>query len=220
MIRSLQNVALTIPDMQEGARFYDAMGLEKHADGEHLVYRCAGRGQDQVRLVPGEKKGIALVTWGTRAGEIDKLAAALDRAGIPMALSPAGVESNGLWFRDPDGILVNIIVADPAPQTRPAAELNNPGMAYARLARRGAPNRHIDTRPRKLGHILKFSTDINRDAKFYTEVLGMKLSDRIGDELALFLRCGGDSDHHTLAMASSEAPGLHHMSCRPCEKFV
>ena len=79
-------------------------------------------------------------------------------------------------------------------------------------ARRGAPDRNVDTRPRKLGHILKFTTDINRDIEFYTTLMGMKLSDRIGDELAGFLRCGGDSDHHTLALASSEAPGLHHLS--------
>jgi len=212
MIRSLQYVALNCPDMTEGTRFYDAMGLEKHAEGGHTVYRCVGRAQDQVRLVPGEKKGIAWVSWGTRPGEIDALSRNLDKANVPMAAAPPGIENNGLWFRDPDGILVNIIVAEPAPQTRPAVELNNPGTQYARLARRGAPNRNIDTRPRKLGHILKFSTDINRDAMFYTEVLGMKLSDRIGDDLALFLRCGGDSDHHTLAMATSEASGLHHMS--------
>ena len=68
MIRSLQYVALTCPDMAEGKRFYDAMGLEGRAEGEHLVYRCAGRAQDQLRLVPGERKGIAWVTWGTRAG--------------------------------------------------------------------------------------------------------------------------------------------------------
>jgi catechol 2,3-dioxygenase-like lactoylglutathione lyase family enzyme len=212
MIRSLQYVALTCPDMEEGARFYDAMGLEKRTEGAHLVYRCAGRAQDQLRLVPGEKKGIALFFYETPTTEIDTLARNLDKANVPMANAPAGIENNGLWFRDPDGILVNIVVAEPQPQTRPGVELNNPGSEYVRLARRGAPDRNIDTRPRKLGHILKFSTDINRDAKFYTDVLGMKLSDRIGDELALFLRCGGDSDHHTLAMATSEAPGLHHMS--------
>ncbi len=212
MIRSLQYVALSVPDMAAGAKFYEDMGLEGRREGEAMVFRCAGRAQDQVRLVPGGKKGIAWVTWGTRAGEIEQLAKNLDKANVPMAVAPAGFENNGLWFRDPDGILVNIIVAEPAPQTRPGVEINNPGTSYARLARRGAPDRRIDTRPRKLGHILKFSTDINRDAKFYTEVLGMKLSDRIGDNLALFLRCGGDSDHHTLAMASSEAPGLHHMS--------
>ena len=71
---------------------------------------------------------------------------------------------------------------------------------------------HIEAIPRKLGNLLKFTTDINRDVRFYTEVPGMKLSERIGDHRAAFLRCGGDSDHHTLALASSAAPELHHLS--------
>jgi len=91
-------------------------------------------------------------------------------------------------------------------------EINNPGARYARIGRRGAPSRDIDARPRKLGHLLKFSTDVGRDVRFYTELLGMKLSDRIGEQEVAFLRCGGDSDHHTMALALSDAPGLHHLS--------
>ncbi len=212
MIRSLQYIALQVPDMQAGRTFYETMGLDGRDDGDQVVFRCAGRKQDQIRLVPGERKGIAWVTWGTRAQEIETIGANLDNAGIALAEAPVGFENNGIWVRDPDGILVNVVVADPAPQTRPGVEINNPGTDYVRLARRGAPHRNIDTRPRKLGHILKFTTDINRDIAFYTSLMGMKLSDRIGDELAAFLRCGGDSDHHTLALAQSDAPGLHHMS--------
>ncbi len=212
MIRSLQYAALAVPDMEVARRFFDTMGLERRDEDAHSIYRCAGRAQDQLRLVPAEKKGIAWLSFGTRAGEIDQIAANLENAGVALEAAPAGFDSNGLWFRDPDNILVNVMVADEAPQTRPGVAINNPGQPFARLAQRGAPHRHIDTRPRKLGHVLKFSTDINRDAKFYTGLLGMKLSDRIGEDLALFLRCGGDSDHHTLAMASSDRPGLHHMS--------
>ena len=99
-------------------------------------------------------------------------------------------------------------------QLRLAVEINNPGQTFVRLGRRGAPNRSVDSRPRKLGHLLKFTTDIDRDVRFYVDVLGVKLSDRIGDKLAAFLRCGGDSDHHTLALAlaTSPTPGLHHLS--------
>lgn len=212
MIRSLQYVALNVPDMDEAQRFFDTMGLEGRNENHHRIYRCAGRAQDQLRLVPAEKKGIAWIAWGTKTGEIDQLAKNLAGAGVALESAPAGVENNGLWFRDPDNILVNIQVADEAPQTRPGVEINNPGQPHGRPGRRGAPHRNIDTLPRRLGHVLKFSTDINRDAEFYTRVLGMKLSDRIGEDLALFLRCGGDSDHHTLAMASSDRPGLHHLS--------
>ena len=117
---------------------------------------------------------------------------------------------DGIWFRDIDGDLVNVRVADDAPQSRDPVAINNPG-GFQRLGARGAPDRKIDARPRRLGHILKFTLDVNRTIDFYTRVLGMKLSDRIGD-LAAFLRFGGDSDHHTLAIAQSEGTGLHHMS--------
>jgi catechol 2,3-dioxygenase-like lactoylglutathione lyase family enzyme len=212
MIRSLQYVALTVPDMEAGRKFYATMGLEERREGRHVVFRCPGREQDQVRLIPGAAKGLAWVCYGTRRDELAADARRLEGAGVALLDRPEGAPPDGLWFRDPDGILVNVKVADAAPQTRPAVEINNPGQPYVRLARRGAPSRKVDARPRKLGHMLKFSTDINRDARFYSTLLGMKLSDRIGDDLALFLRCAGDSDHHVLAIASSEAPGLHHLS--------
>lgn len=212
MIRSLRHVALTVPDLAEGRAFFTTMGLEEHRDGGDLVFRCPGRGQDQLRLVKGEKKGIAWVCWGTRADELPGLIARLEAAHVPLLAPPPGGGRAGVWFRDPDGVLVHLEAADPAPQQRPAVEINNPGEPFARLARRGAPHRAIESRPRALGHLLKFTTDIDRDIRFYTEVLGMKLSDRIGEKMAGFLRCGGDSDHHTLALATSEAPGLHHLS--------
>ena len=212
MIRSLQHVALCVPDLGAGRAFYTAMGLEPRDEGDQVVFRCAGRDQDQVRLVAGDNKTIAWVCWGTRAEEIDAMARRLEGAGVALASVPEGADPDGIWFRDPDGILVNVKVADEAPQVRPPVEINNPGQPYVRLARRGAPNRDIDARPRRLGHLLAFTTDIDRQVAFYTEILGMKLSDRIGDDVAAFLRCGGDSDHHTLALATSEAVGLHHLS--------
>jgi len=211
MIRSLQNVALTVPDIQAGRAFYTKMGLEARADGSHLVFRCPGRAQDQLRLIPGRTRSIAWIVWGTQEAEIRPLRERLARARRPLAPPPGDADPEGIWLRDPDGILLNIRAAEEAPQSRPPVAINNPGQPYMRLGKRGAPDRAIDARPRRLGHLLKFSTDIDRDARFYTEALGMKLSDRIGD-LALFLRGHGDSDHHLLAIATSTAPGLHHLS--------
>ena len=212
MIRSLQHVALTVPDIAAGKAFYSTMGLEARMAGEDVIFRCAGRAQDQLRLVPGDKKGLAWVCWGTREAELTHLWGRLRRAGLLLEDPPREALDEGLWFRDPDGVLLNLRAAEPAPQTRPPVEINNPGQQYSRLGRRGAPDRKVDARPRKLGHLLKFSTDVNRDVHFYTEMLGMKLSDRIGDKEVAFLRCAGDSDHHTLAIALSESPGLHHLS--------
>jgi catechol 2,3-dioxygenase-like lactoylglutathione lyase family enzyme len=211
MIRSLQHVALTVPDIEAGRAFYTKMGLEARSDGSHLVFRCPGRDQDQLRLIPGRTKSIAWICWGTQDAEFCLLRDSLAKARRPLAPPPADADPEGIWLRDPDGILLNVKAAAEASQSRLPVAINNPGQPYARLGRRGAPDRNIDARPRRLGHLLKFSTDIDRDARFYTELLGMRLSDRIGN-LALFLRGHGDSDHHTLAIATSEAPGLHHLS--------
>ena len=48
-------------------------------------------------------------------------------------------------------------------------------------------------RPRRLGHVGIFVKDLERSKKFYTEVVGLKVSDELPGR-AVFLRCG--NDHH------------------------
>jgi catechol 2,3-dioxygenase-like lactoylglutathione lyase family enzyme len=210
MLRSLQHAALTVPDLDVGRAFYEGMGLETVQLGDSLVFRCPGRAQNQVRLVEGKKKRLTHVSFGTTAAELPGLQRALEARGTKLIDSPYKAGGEGIWFRDPDGDLVNVVAAPDQPQSRPPVALNNAG-DFKRLGRRGAPNRDIEATPRRLGHVLKFSLDLQRAIDFYTGKLGMKLSDRIGN-LAAFLRFGGDSDHHTLALAQSQGTGLHHMS--------
>ena len=210
MLRSLQHAALTVPDLEVGRKFYTSMGMEAAALGNGLAFRCPGRDQDQVRLIEGGKKRLAYVSFGTTAPELPGLRRKLEQGGTKLVDAPVKVGGEGIWFRDLDGDLINLCAAPDKPQSRPAVAINNPG-DFKRLGKRGAPDRDIEAKPRRLGHVLKFSLDLQRTIDFYTGTLGMKLSDRIGD-MAAFLRFGGDSDHHTLAIAQSEAPGLHHMS--------
>ncbi|MBL8379568.1 MAG: VOC family protein [Burkholderiales bacterium] len=53
-------------------------------------------------------------------------------------------------------------------------------------------------KPRKLGHLVLAVRDIHKSVAFYTEVLGLTVSDWISDQMC-FLRAG--SDHHDLALA-------------------
>ena len=210
MLRSLQHAALTVPDLDVGRAFYEGMGLETAQLGDSLVFRCPGRAQDQIRLVEGKKKRFTHVSFGTSAAELRTLQRAIEKSGTKLIDAPYKAGGDGIWFRDPDGDLVNVVAAPDQPQSRPPVAINNAG-DFKRLGRRGAPNRDIEAKPRRLGHVLKFSLDLQRAIDFYTGTLGMKLSDRIGN-MAAFLRFGGDSDHHTLALAQSQGTGLHHMS--------
>jgi len=71
----------------------------------------------------------------------------------------------------------------------------------------------------KIGHVVLRVTDLERSARFYTEVLGMKISDVYSEELApdgmVFMRF--NTDHHGIALVGG-APGpgerheLHHFA--------
>jgi len=77
-------------------------------------------------------------------------------------------------------------------------------------------------RPRRLGHVVLNVRDLAASVKFYTEIVGLEVSDYIEDQMA-FLRCG--HDHHDLALAQIDSkaalagntyspgrPGLEHFS--------
>jgi catechol-2,3-dioxygenase len=63
--------------------------------------------------------------------------------------------------------------------------------------------------PLKLGHVAHRVDDVQKVVKFYTEVLGFRVSDWIGDFFA-FLRCG--PDHHTVNFVHDAKPQLHHIA--------
>jgi catechol 2,3-dioxygenase-like lactoylglutathione lyase family enzyme len=71
----------------------------------------------------------------------------------------------------------------------------------------------------KIGHVALYVQDVERSARFYTEVLGFRISDIYADDMmpggAVFLRC--NTDHHGIALfrATQDNPpgaGLHHMA--------
>ena len=84
----------------------------------------------------------------------------------------------------------------PTPEGKPAAPLRSKAGGV---------------QPRRLSHCLIFTTDIDKAIDFYSRNLGLRLSDRSGNIVAFMHGIHG-SDHHMVAFALSEAPGLHHCS--------
>jgi catechol 2,3-dioxygenase-like lactoylglutathione lyase family enzyme len=63
--------------------------------------------------------------------------------------------------------------------------------------------------PVKFGHIAHRVRDVQSHAAFYSEILGFRTSDWIGDHF-VFMRCG--VDHHTVNFVRYETPALHHIA--------
>jgi catechol-2,3-dioxygenase len=64
-------------------------------------------------------------------------------------------------------------------------------------------------RPRKLGHVNCLTGRMAEQTAFYTDVLGMRISDRLGDGGIWF---HVNSDHHVMALVDTGRPHFHHLA--------
>jgi catechol 2,3-dioxygenase-like lactoylglutathione lyase family enzyme len=209
-ITSFLHYALEVPDQAQGQKFYRDFGLVDATGSSNAVcLRARRQDRDSVLLYAGPRKRLHHLCYGATGDDFAEIRESLRRAHVPEIDPPDDASAGGVWLRDPDGNAVNIREeAAPLSPVEPPPLLNGPGYA-PRQAVRGYPRRDGAIAPRRLGHALLFTPDIDRQIAFYTRVLGMKLSDRSGAIVA-FMRC--NTDHHTLALLSSTGPGFHHGS--------
>ena len=208
-VHSLDRFHFVVPDLSVAQNFYSEFGLEVSAGGDTLLLGTHGHPHTWGSVGEGARKKHGHLSFGAFEDDIDRFAKRLQEMGIKRLDAPSGIDSNGLWFHDHDGNLVEIKVA---PKSSPD-EKSQFGVRKAGPGERGAPFRSTmkRTRPRRLAHVLLFTTDVRKAIEFYTRVLGMRLSDHSGDNIA-FLHGIHGSDHHMVALARSNAPGHHHFS--------
>jgi len=213
-VTGLLGFGMTVPSLSEAVDFYTAFGLSTHDQDTALSMRCAGRDQDQITLVEGRHKQIAYMSFSYRPEALGRLKAKLAERGIDECDPMPGVPGDGLWFRDPWGVLVNIRTRQPAPpRAEPPTTLNVAG-SYERVD--GArwktlwDARDAGVSPRRMGHTILFTPDIEASEQFYREVLGFKLSDKNPGRVC-FLN-SGPGDHHVFGFVASTHLGLHHTS--------
>jgi catechol 2,3-dioxygenase-like lactoylglutathione lyase family enzyme len=210
VISGLHHYALEVPDLAVAEGFLQDFGLETGEKDGSLVAQCPGRNQEQVRLVEAAAKRLHHVSFTLRPGSLDAVRESLDRAGTPVIEPPAGAGEEGLWVRDPDGTPVQLLSSEPAP-ARPLPEiLSNAGGTHQRIGVAQWLQAKEDVMPSRLGHTLLFTPQPQQMTEFYTEVLGLRVSDRIHG-LVTFLNAG-PGDHHVFGFIASSHPGFHHAS--------
>jgi catechol 2,3-dioxygenase len=208
-VHSLDHFHFVVPDLAAAESFYSEFGLNVSRKGDSLALATLGLAHSWGTIGEGPRKKHQYMSFGAFEDDIERFAKRLLDMGIPRLDPPDGVDSNGLWFHDHDGNLVEIAVAT---KTSPN-EKSVFGFKSAGPGERGAPSRSAAKRtyPRRLAHVLMFTRDVTKAIDFYTRVLGMRLSDHSGDGIA-FLHGIHGSDHHMVAFAKSNAPGFHHLS--------
>ena len=213
MITSLQYFALAVPDVEVGREFYTDFGMESYDDGDRVIMRCFGRDQDQIILLGNvERRRLHHICFGTRENKIKSMKQSLEAWGCKLVDPPYAGARDGIWFRDTDDLLVCLCVAEEAAARNEAEMYFNTRGIYRRLNERGCNEDQSIARPRRLGHMLLFTGNLKKKVDFYTNVLGMRLSDTMGGDVVAFLRNGNGGDHHVIALAQSEKPGFHHAS--------
>ena len=209
-VHSLDQFVLAVPDASVAEDFYGSFGLDVQRDGNALSIKTFGHHHRWGSVVEGVKqKAMHHLSFGCYAEDLDRLKTRIEGAGVKLIDPPPGFESNGFWFRNPEGVLIEVKVA---PKVSPDQKSDSqwitvgPGVAAA-TTRAKSPA----VRPRRLSHVLIFTADVLGAIAFYERTLGLRLSDRASD-LVAFMHGIHGSDHHMLALVKSSAPGFHHCS--------
>lgn len=208
-VHSLDRFVFSVPELAPAERFYRAFGLDVRREGKRLDLYTHGDPHCWGSVhANGEPKKLQYLCFGAYDDDLPALRERIRARGAsePHPLS----DGTGLWTRDADGTPVQVLAR---PKSSPGAK-STPNVAPPPAPGKGAaPGRSAapTVHPRRLSHVLLFSPDVPRQTAFYSDVLGLRLSDRSGDIIA-FLHGPHASDHHMIAFAKSNARGLHHSS--------
>jgi catechol-2,3-dioxygenase len=208
-IHSLDQFHFVAPHLAVAQNFYSEFGLDIQEKGNLLTVGTHGHPHIWGTIGEGPRKRHNHMSFGAFEDDIDRFAERLQSMEIKRLDPPPGVDSNGLWFYDHDGNLVEIKLAvksSPDEKTRFSFQSAAPGQRGALFR-----SKMRRTHPRRLAHILMFTRDVRKAVEFYKRVLGLRLSDHSSDNIA-FLHGVHGSDHHMIAFARSNAPGHHHFS--------
>jgi len=208
-VHSMDNFSLVVPDLQQAKDFYAAFGIDVREEGNALGLYTFGNSHRWGVLTEGPAKQLGFLSFGVFSDDFESFRRNVEQQGVKLIDPPPGFDSNGFWFRDHDGNLVEVKVAE---KSSPSAKSETNNISVPANAR-GAAFRSTAkaTLPRRLAHLLIFTRSVDKAVDFYARVMGMRLSDRSGDGIA-FMHGVHGSDHHMIAFTKSNAPGLHHCS--------
>jgi len=191
-LRRIDHIGLRVAYLDEAVpRWCVQFGLTESGREDGRAFLRCGYEPYSVELLEGDAPGFDHHAFELVRGlSLDDAASHLDAAGVAYE-----VRDDGLHLADPEGNGVQLLPHRPADEPWPDVARSTeelPGF-----------------RPRKLGHTNFLTADLESQTAFYTEVLGMRITDRLGDA-GVWLHV--NADHHALAFVNKGYPHLHHLA--------
>lgn len=188
----LRSIAIGVTDLDAAERFYnETWHLQTVAKTQDAVFlRGAGPFHHILALHRSEKPDVRNVTFSVAdRADLDAIAARTPGAGGRVLSGPSSVDEPGggtaVTIADPQGRILRFVHGD----------------------ERHAPDTRADS-PSRITHVVFNSADVAVAQRFFEEALGFRLSDRT--KIMAFMRC--NSDHHSIALADSDADTLNHIA--------
>jgi catechol-2,3-dioxygenase len=192
IVRALHHVALRTPDADEAAERWKDLWSLRDAPGEPGLRRLRCTGEPYgIELVGATEPGHDHTAFELQQHvSLHDAAARLDGLGIAYVRA-----RDALRFADPEGFGVELLpYAEPDDRRPYVARTGGDALAGA---------------PRRVGHANMLVADARAMAAFYADVLGLRVSDWIGDG-AVWLRTG--ALHHEIAMLEKSPAHFHHVA--------
>lgn len=195
-VTEIRYVGYGVADLEAEQRYYgEVFGLDPVPSEDGMAwFKAAGSDEHHVvRLRAAEANRVDVIALATDSrADVDALHAKVDEAGARIVHAPRELTTPGggygFRFFTPDGIQLEI--------SSDVARGNRRDLA------------RWDGVPLKISHIVLHSPDHQALVKFFTDVLGFKVSDWLGDFMC-FLRC--NSAHHRIAILPGP-PCLNHVA--------
>jgi catechol 2,3-dioxygenase-like lactoylglutathione lyase family enzyme len=161
-------------------------------------------------LTEGPRKRLHHVAFAVDDVSLSQWQRHLEAQDVRVIDPPADAPAGGLWFLDSDENRVMLREGGLAPWRSFGDYPMNVGDEVRRVDQARWLSADEKPAPRRLGHMLIFTSDLQRSEDFYGRILGLRLSDRIPG-MAAFMNAG-PGDHHVFGFIASTHPGLQHSS--------
>jgi catechol 2,3-dioxygenase-like lactoylglutathione lyase family enzyme len=205
-LHGLANMTLGVPNVADTTEFYRDFGLAETSAGSGVFGSTDGG--KQLEVVQRAYRQLVEVTLAV--DDVDDIA----------RIRTAAAAQGHTVAENDDG---SISIVEPYVNTRFRISItprikqdsyvspvqNAPGRIDRRAERAPAIFHEGPVSPRRLGHVLYGTPDIDGSERFLIDVMGFKMSDTTPGIIS-FLRCG--VDHHNVALAKSPIPFFHHSS--------